>query len=227
MWVKSDCLEVVEVCDRNPDVVWAVVLMVRRSVPIVVVFAGIPPFVIVAIFLARVSDKLAVVVVIRLPVIVVIVIADISLIVVVVVELVVVGLVTTVVLAVRDSIAVTITTPVADVANPVLIGIFLIWIPIFGAVVTDVSQAVPVGVLLVPIGMERAVVVPLAGIARFAAHGVFVPIAVNVVVACVCFSVFICVMLIVWHIRTQVADIPDAVSVSITLVGVRMVWAVV
>merc|ERR1712004_293145 len=157
MWVKSDSREVIEVSNRNPAVVWAVVLMVHRSIPISVVFAFIPDEVIVCIFLARVSNKWAVVVVIRDPVIVVIIIADISLIVIVSVKLVVVGLVTTVVLSVRDSIVVTITTPVADVANPILIGICLVWIPIFGAVVTDVSQAVPVRILLVPIGMKRAV----------------------------------------------------------------------
>ena len=41
MWIKSDFREAVEVCDSNPAVVWAVVLVVHRSIPISVVFAFI------------------------------------------------------------------------------------------------------------------------------------------------------------------------------------------
>merc|ERR550532_3743905 len=53
------------------------------------------------------------------------------------------------------------------------------------------------------------------------------PVSINVLIAGVSFSVSICVLSIVVNIRTQVTDVPDLVSVPISLVWVVVVWTVV
>jgi hypothetical protein len=118
---------------------------------------------------------------------------------------------------VRDAVLVPVIEGVTDVANKVVVRVFLTRVWNLSAVVTSISHSVPITILLFGVRNPRTIV-------ELVKHRVPIRVLAALISNIVSIGVF---LVAVFIIRTIVTGIADTVTVFISLEGIGNSWAVV